>query len=54
MSASHGCCSHAGVGIQFGSLSPAGGRLVEAPLAESPAEAAGVGRGDRVLEIGKQ
>eukprot|EP00877_Chromochloris_zofingiensis_P000051 jgi/Chrzof1/10046/Cz04g25070.t1 len=40
-----------GVGIQFGSLSPAGGRLVEAPLAESPAEAAGVGRGDRVLEI---
>jgi hypothetical protein len=39
------------VGIHFGALSPAGGRLVEGPLSESPAEAAGVVRGDRVLEV---
>ncbi|KAI8470624.1 MAG: ClpP/crotonase-like domain-containing protein [Monoraphidium minutum] len=42
---------YVGVGIQFGGLAPGGGRLVEAPLSESPAEAAGVVRGDRVLEI---
>lgn len=40
-----------GVGIQFGALAPEGGRRVEAPLSESPAEAAGVLRGDRVLQV---
>ncbi|WIA08921.1 hypothetical protein OEZ85_008338 [Tetradesmus obliquus] len=40
-----------GVGVQLGGVSPQGGRLVEAPLVESPAEAAGIRRGDRVLEI---
>jgi C-terminal processing protease CtpA/Prc len=42
----------AGVGVQLGGVSPQGGRLVEAPLVESPAEGAGIRRGDRVLEIG--
>ena len=58
-----GCATHccaaaaaaaaAGVGIQFSDLSPDGGRLVEGPLAESPAEAAGIRKGDRVLDIGE-
>jgi C-terminal processing protease CtpA/Prc len=41
-----------GVGIQFGPLLPGGaGRLVLGPLAGSPAEAAGVRRGDALLGI---
>ncbi|GBF93173.1 histone-lysine N-methyltransferase [Raphidocelis subcapitata] len=40
-----------GIGVQLGPVSPGGGRLVEAPLSESPAEAAGIVRGDRILEI---
>lgn len=42
-----------GVGIHFGDMSKQGGRLVNAPLVESPAEAAGIKKGDRVLEIGE-
>lgn len=40
-----------GTGVQLGPISPDGGRLVEAPLAGSPAEVAGIMRGDRVLRI---
>ena len=46
--------SPAGVGIQFGGMSKLGGRVVDAPLVESPAESAGIRKGDRVLEIGEQ
>lgn len=52
-------CAHqypacfAGVGIQFGGMAKLGGRVVDAPLVESPAESAGIRKGDRVLEIGK-
>lgn len=41
-----------GVGIQFGEAAPGGGRYVEAALAGSPAEAAGIRRGDHVLAMG--
>jgi hypothetical protein len=42
----------AGVGVHLGETSPLGGRMVDAPLAGSPAEAAGIVRGDRILDIG--
>eukprot|EP00208_Stichococcus_sp_RCC1054_P001119 CAMPEP_0206145654 /NCGR_PEP_ID=MMETSP1473-20131121/28105_1 /ASSEMBLY_ACC=CAM_ASM_001109 /TAXON_ID=1461547 /ORGANISM="Stichococcus sp, Strain RCC1054" /LENGTH=649 /DNA_ID=CAMNT_0053541937 /DNA_START=262 /DNA_END=2212 /DNA_ORIENTATION=+ len=40
-----------GVGIAVGSHCPAGGWVVEAPMAESPAENAGILRGERILQI---
>ncbi|KAF8072837.1 CBR1 [Scenedesmus sp. PABB004] len=43
---------YVGVGLQLGGLAPqGGGRVVEAPLVESPAEGAGIRRGDRLLDI---
>mmetsp|Transcript_9205 Transcript_9205/g.22784 ORF Transcript_9205/g.22784 Transcript_9205/m.22784 type:complete len:637 (-) Transcript_9205:387-2297(-) len=40
-----------GVGLQLGAPSPSGGVSVEAPLAGSAAEAAGIVRGDRLLAV---
>lgn len=40
-----------GVGMSLGPQAPGGGRVVESPMAASPAEAAGIVRGDRLLEV---
>jgi carboxyl-terminal processing protease len=41
-----------GVGVELGGPAPGGGRAVEAPLAGSAAEEAGVQRGDALLAVG--
>ncbi len=41
-----------GLGLELGGPAPGGGRVVLAPLAGSPAEAAGIQRGDTLLTIG--
>ncbi|KXZ50678.1 hypothetical protein GPECTOR_15g362 [Gonium pectorale] len=42
---------YVGLGLELGPVAPEGGRLVLAPLAGSPAEAAGIARGDRLISI---
>ncbi|KAG2489423.1 hypothetical protein HYH03_012061 [Edaphochlamys debaryana] len=42
---------YVGLGLELGPVCPEGGRLVLAPLPGSPAEAAGIARGDRLLSI---
>ena len=41
-----------GVGVAVGGHSPLGGWTVDAPMAESPAEEAGIRRGERILAVG--
>ena len=41
-----------GVGVAIGGHSPLGGWTVDAPMAESPAEEAGIRRGERILAVG--
>jgi hypothetical protein len=40
------------VGVAVGGRSPLGGWTVDAPMAESPAEEAGIRRGERILAVG--
>jgi len=42
------------VGVAVGGHSPLGGWTVDAPMAESPAEEAGIRRGERILAVGAQ
>ncbi|GIL48895.1 hypothetical protein Vafri_5312 [Volvox africanus] len=42
---------YVGLGLELGPVAPGGGRVVLAPLAGSPAEAAGISRGDRLISI---
>ena len=41
-----------GVGVAVGGRSPLAGWTVESPMAESPAEEAGIRRGERILAVG--